>query len=74
MYLMTLNEFLVAGNLDQLKVLQDSQLLQSRSDGYFKYDIYRVCDFYISVKTGRKEGNVISIRYSEKIESPEIPA
>ncbi|MGC4234833.1 MAG: hypothetical protein QM594_17770 [Niabella sp.] len=71
---MTLNEFLVAGNLDQLKVLQDSKLLQSRSDGYFKYDIYRVCDFYISVKTGRKEGNVISIQYSEKIESTEMSA
>ncbi|HMR84749.1 MAG TPA: hypothetical protein PKE30_16505 [Niabella sp.] len=71
---MTLSEFLIAGNLDQLKALQDSKLLQSRSDGYFKYDLYRVCDFYISVKTGRKEGNVISIQYSEKMESPEVPA
>jgi len=71
---MTLNEFLIAGNLDQLKALQASTLLQSRSDGYFNYDVYRVCDFYISVKTGRKEGNVISIQYSEKMEPAEIPA
>ncbi|GAB3432851.1 hypothetical protein [Niabella aquatica] len=66
---MTLNEFLVAGNLDQLKVLQCSTLLQSRSDGCFNYDVYSVYDFYISVKTGKKEKNVISILYSEEMES-----